>query len=272
MYSILFTLTALAVALSTATPVGSPVWINLDGPSDLDKAFMSAGKSVRRQFPEHTPMDFTTYCHTRDNIEMDAGALPPVSPGLTLYHVALGRGTQNYSCPTSDPNAAPQTFGALATLYNVTCLQTPGNASIFTELFTRVNSAPVPVEGNPNESGHHYFTNGNSTATFNLHTPYITQNLGITFAAKIANVSAPATAQTGSDGSSAVPWLKLSSIGPVPKPAPPGTVDISVADQVGGVKEVYRLNTAGGAAPKTCAGLEGTSFQKQYSAEYWFWH
>ena len=38
----------------------------------------------------------------------------------------------------------------------------------------------------------------------------------------------------------------------------------------GDYKSVYRLNTAGGVAPKTCDGITG-DFTVPYAAEYWFW-
>lgn len=36
------------------------------------------------------------------------------------------------------------------------------------------------------------------------------------------------------------------------------------------VKEIYRVNTAGGNPPKTCDGMP-TTFEIQYAAEYWFY-
>ncbi|CAI4213000.1 unnamed protein product [Parascedosporium putredinis] len=58
-----------------------------------------------------------------------AGSLPPAtlpapsSPsGLSLQHVAIGRGTQNYTCDPADPSAAPKAAGAVAILYDATCL------------------------------------------------------------------------------------------------------------------------------------------------------
>lgn len=112
-------------------------------------------------------------------------------------------------------------------------------------------------------SGHHYFTNA-STPTFNL--VWDTTNYGIFFSQKISNATAPITAAKGPDGSKAVPWLKLE----VETPAAPWTIEQK--DLVPSVKEIYRVNTAGGAAPATCAGLPtGTIIQKEYAAEYWFY-
>jgi hypothetical protein len=111
-------------------------------------------------------------------------------------------------------------------------------------------------------SGHHYFTD--AVPTFNLHTK--DANYGISFSKKVANVAAPATnpsgeSNIGPDGSKPVAWLKLQVNTP--------NGDVDVADAVGGVKEIYRVNTAGGGAPATCDGMDAT-FEVQYAAEYWF--
>jgi hypothetical protein len=80
--------------------------------------------------------------------------------------------------------------------------------------------------------------------------------LGTIPAAKLNATPAPPTASKGQGGvgNGAVPWLKL----------------VAVAGATGGLQEVYRLNTAGGAAPATCAG-QASSFEIQYAAEYWFY-
>lgn len=113
--------------------------------------------------------------------------------------------------------------------------------------------------GNLVLSGHHYFPDV-TTPTFNLHTK--ASNYGIYFAKRVANTTAPADAPKGPDGAAAVPWLKLAVETP-----PEAT---SAADTAGNVQEIYRVNTAGGSAPKTCAGMPA-SFQVEYSAEYWFY-
>ena len=109
-------------------------------------------------------------------------------------------------------------------------------------------------------SGHHFFTDA-TTPTFNLNVDD-EKSLGIVFSKKNGTVAAPVGSGTSLDGSKAVPWLYLKAS------ASPAGDDPS--GNKGGVKEVYRVNTAGGAAPPTCAGLEGQSFSREYSAEYWF--
>ena len=91
-------------------------------------------------------------------------------------------------------------------------------------------------------------------------------NFGIYFTEKKFNVSAPAGSASGNDGSAAVPWLKLAVVTP---DAP--VVGVQQGDFGGGVKEVYRINTAGGSAPSNCVGKVGTTFVQQYAAEYWFY-
>lgn len=44
------------------------------------------------------------------------------SPGLSLKYVALGRGTQNYTCQNNDSATVPTADGAVATLFDASCL------------------------------------------------------------------------------------------------------------------------------------------------------
>ncbi|KAL8997100.1 MAG: hypothetical protein Q9169_003536 [Polycauliona sp. 2 TL-2023] len=201
--------------------------------------------------------------------------LPPVGEGLTLYHVAVGRGTQNYTCDPKDPNSIPVAAGASATLYNTTCMsciaplamaQVPGSAL----------SLPTP-KGNDQlfpaqafVSGQHYFTG--PAPTFNLHTN--THNYGIQFAGLLAKVPVPEKMikpdqNVGKDGSKPVPWLKLSSANSLADSAP-GVGQKALGSDGSPVQEIYRVNTAGGSPPKTCDGMK-KDFEVEYAAEYWFW-
>ncbi|RFU74433.1 malate dehydrogenase [Trichoderma arundinaceum] len=193
---------------------------------------------------------------SKAQMPMINGLLPP-SAGLTVHHVAVGRGTQNYTCDASKPDAPPVAAGALATLFNVSCI-----ASISQDLLEKVPNMAVnfnydvattgplgpmtlPV------SGHHFFTDS-TTPFFNLDMP--TLDIGTVPCAKNSSAPAPSTAATGPQGQGAVPWLKLT--------AKDGAT--------GSIKEVYRVNTAGGSPPTSCQG-QPANIEVQYSAVYWFW-
>ncbi|KAF8852925.1 hypothetical protein BDZ45DRAFT_707209 [Acephala macrosclerotiorum] len=180
--------------------------------------------------------------------------LPPPSAGLTLKHVAIGRGTQNYSCGANE-TAAPVSLGAVATLYNASCVAAtyPDLLSILPNValqfnHTDVNQATLSPT-NLAISGHHYFSNS-STPVFNLNTTAM--DLGFASFARNNSVAAPASGPTGLDSESygAVAWLKL----------------VSRAGATGNLEEAYRVNTAGGGLPATCAGMPAT-FEVQYAAE-----
>lgn len=77
-------------------------------------------------------------------------------------------------------------------------------------------------------------------------------------AKKVGDIPAPADAPAGPGGAGAVDWLYLT--------------DGSNGDGAtfGGISAVYRIETAGGKNPPTCADSPA-SFEVLYSAEYWFY-
>lgn len=191
-------------------------------------------------------------------------ALPPVTEGLVLKHVAIGRGTQNYTCDLSNATAIPSAVGAVATLFNATCI-----AATYPDLLamiprvaltfnlsesTAYTSNLVPAStnarlapGNYMISGHHYFLT-TSTPYFNLNTD--NWQLGAAPCSKNATEPAPADAATGQGGEKAVAWLKLKTVN----------------GATGQLEEVYRVETAGGSPPATCVGM-AAAFEVQYSAQ-----
>ncbi|TVY78128.1 hypothetical protein LSUE1_G004645 [Lachnellula suecica] len=186
-------------------------------------------------------------------------ALPPPSAGLALKHVAIGRGIQNYTCSTTNASAIPAAIGAVATLFNASCVAAT-NPDVFALLpgvalgmnLTSDDQTTL-APANLAISGHHYFSNL-TTPLFNLDTTAM--QLGVAPCAKNNSVSAPTNAIKGqaNQGNGAVAWLKLT--------ARDGTT--------GNLEEVYRVNTAGGNPPATCAGMPA-AFEVQYAAEYWFY-
>jgi hypothetical protein len=182
--------------------------------------------------------------------------LPVPATGNVLKHVALGRGVQNYTC--SDP-AAPVAMGAIATLFDVTALAYASlntlnsitQSAVYLTLPPNIANSKLKIPGTNDLAviGKHYFSAG-GMPIFDLYNA----NSEILFAKKLLAVPAPSTASKGPEGTGAVPWLKLDDKG--------GSI---------GVKEVYRVETAGGNAPALCTGkAAGTVVSVQYAAEYWF--
>lgn len=196
-----------------------------------------------------SPTSYTSKYSINANNHIAATPLPTPGQGLRLAHVAVGRGTQNYTCTTSSPTETPSAVGAVAKLFNATCSAVRAPA-VLADVTTLALSHPVPDNEIAQHllSGHHEFTD-KGVPLFDLNTDL--NKWGYIQAKKNGTSNAPATASKGSNGLGSVPWLKLINV-------------------EGDYQEVYRLNTAGGVAPKTCEGIQG-NFQVEYSAEYWFW-
>jgi Protein of unknown function (DUF3455) len=156
--------------------------------------------------------------------------------------VVIGRGTQNYTCGDT-PTEAPKAAGALADLFDVSCV-----AALYPDLLARIPSVAVRFNSKDlgvlsiRPTGIHYFVES---------TPYF--KLGDdeeVYAKKADDTAAPSTAAVGQKGEKAVAWLKL---------------DV-VEGGSGRSREVYRVNTAGGSPPATCEGM-GKTFEVEYATE-----
>lgn len=182
---------------------------------------------------------------------LPASALPTTN--LTFQYAAIGRGIQNYTCTAV--GATPVALGAIATLYDATAIALASVSILNTIPGLAVNTPPtaagyvLPAPYNRlSKLGNHYFL-ADGTPTFDL-----TSVKKILFAKKNAFVDAPANAPKGPAGTGAVQWLDLV--------AKPGYASVQLG-------EVYRVETAGGNAPTTCASVGVTTVQ--YAAEYWFY-
>ena len=166
-----------------------------------------------------------------------------------MSHVSLGRGTQNYTCADSAETTKPVAIGALASLYNVTCMAAtaPDSIALLPGSALEQDSAEQRPLGLL-AAGEHFFVG--STPRFNVGNEK--DFFGSIECKKEASSPAPAGAPSGQrgQGHGAVAWLKLS--------------DNGVND---GFQEVYRIHTAGGSPPPTCAGMP-PSFEVQYAALY----
>lgn len=195
-----------------------------------------------------------TQCSFSSPPTLPPSTLPAPGAGLSLKHIVLGRGTQNYTCASA--TSAPAPAGAVATLFDVSCLvQNPQSRLQLTNYITpTLLSMPSSqmesflASSIPNaNAGSHFFRDG-TTPIFMIDTD------GSSIAAgKVAGSVAPPEAR-GNQNGAAVDWLKLAR-----KPA----------ELIDGIEEVYRVGTAGGRAPATCGMVGGMTVD--YVAEYWMY-
>ena len=122
-----------------------------------------------------------------------------------MVAVALGIGTQNYTC--SSESATPTPNGALATLYDISCTvaTVPSAAHCLGALALKADvhsgDPPIPPGMGYKEIGTHYFLPDAKTAIFK----FDLNNKSFEFAGgRLENIPAPYDAVTGT-----VDWLKL---------------------------------------------------------------
>ena len=243
--------------------------------------YEAVSKRLAKTKDDPLPQDASSCLLSNANIPSSTLAM---NSSLSLYHVAVGRGTQvsptqflccesnshtkpsqNYTC--ASPSSTPVPIGAVATLFNATCIASSDQATLdyLTGLaYTTPLNSPSISHGPASAytSGHHYFTNDAKTATFNLHNAK--EDYGITFSNKIS--TAPA-AEYYTASAPAVAWLQLKVLG-MPLA---GSLFIENQDQVGNVQNIYRVKTIGGSPPPTCDG-QPSVVTVDYAAQYWFYH
>jgi hypothetical protein len=213
-----------------------------NGLCDLSRVALPVGKFWLHPLINHVD-------HT--NIFQAPTPLAAISEGLTLRHIAIGRGTQNYTCASAAATDIPVANGAVATLFNATCDAARLNIQTLADITTLALDYAIPSdpEAVKRISGHHEFTE-KKIPLFKLQTDAVDYGY-VQCKPDDVKSAAPQTASKGSNGLGSVAWLKLNAV-------------------EGDYKEVYRVHTAGGVAPKTCEG-QPESFNVQYSAQYWFY-
>lgn len=183
-------------------------------------------------------------------IHLGTQSLP--APNGTLKFITIARGTQNYTCTSASPS--PVLVGANAVLFDASPLLPllpPGEGTAVLDLLPRYvidfNFAAIEASQIP-RLGIHYF-DSKGVPTFDL------GNNGLLKGKGFGDVPAPANASAGAfdQGYGAVDWKSLTDAG--------GSV---------GLKEVYRVETAGGKAQPSCAGVTAPIYI-DYSALYWFY-
>ncbi|KAL9019916.1 MAG: hypothetical protein Q9185_002858 [Variospora sp. 1 TL-2023] len=183
-----------------------------------------------------------------------SATLPSPAPGLSLKAITLGRGTQNYTCAAGS-TAAPVAVGAKADLLDVTPFLPPRISpaqslhflNLITQYLVSFDVATIEKSKVPKLGSHIFDATG--VPVFDLGPK------GLLRAKKLAGIAAPPKACKGANGHGfgAVDWLALTDV--------PGSV---------GLKEVYRVETAGGKAPPSCGGGDAHAIAVPYAAQYWF--
>ena len=188
--------------------------------------------------------------HTNTILLPGSQSLP--APNGTLKFITIGRGTQNYTCTST--SSSPVLVGAKAVLLDTSPLLPllpPGEETAVLDLLPRyvidLNFAAIEASQIP-KIGIHYF-DSKGVPTFDL------GSNGLLKGKSLAGIPAPADASAGpfDQGYGAVDWKTLTDAG--------GSV---------GLKTVYRVETAGGKAPSSCAGVTAPIYI-DYSALYWFY-
>lgn len=201
-----------------------------------------------------------------------SAALP--APTGPPKYVLLGIGYQNYSCSGGSYVQSTPGTGAIANLYDITSSLTASNVNTISPSALRqfesclaatgctpkgdsycptchqlAIAATVPLA--LSRKGLHFF---DRPATSNVPNFDVFAYGDFLSAKKAGDVKAPPGSYGGSTGNSTVDWLYLVDNG---------------SGRTHGLSSVYRVETAGGTAPKTCA-TEGTLLSVPYTAQYWF--
>lgn len=149
--------------------------------------------------------------------------LPAPSDGLSLKYVVLGRGTQNYTC-ACDEGSKPEAVGALATLFDASCLINY-YPNLLHELPDAVINAPVEAlayfavltgqQASPDTggliTGKHYF-NSEGVPLFDLRFSGTDDWMPTELDSKAPPPSKGSSASGNGEGQN-VAWLKLTSTG-----------------------------------------------------------
>ncbi|KAG8742677.1 hypothetical protein FRC10_001033 [Ceratobasidium sp. 414] len=184
-------------------------------------------------------------------------------PSGSLVYVALGMGTQNYTCGSTGTFTSA---GAVAKLFDISCLANTGSlfANIQNMAFDAASTAKGAalvskieslIKSTPLALGDHYFipnpaVNGTGLSPeFDFRAGVKKGDpTGFAVVKKIANSASPA-------GTANVDWLALQNIG--------GTIGGSLANNV------MRLDTKSGQPPASCT--PNSTIAVPYAAKYWFY-
>lgn len=183
-----------------------------------------------------------------------------VPAGVKPIYIALGVGTQNYTCSAAGTYTSA---GAVAKLFDISCMQT---SPLFPAIQDLVFAVTAPAKNAfavskiesvlkscPTTLGDHYFiAPANSTAlspVFDFRAGALKGNAnGFVTVKKLGNTASPG-------GAANVDWLELANLAT----ATSGTL----------ATNVFRVDTKGGQPPASCA-VGSAAITVAYTAKYWF--
>ncbi|KAK9350677.1 hypothetical protein V1505DRAFT_395402 [Lipomyces doorenjongii] len=177
--------------------------------------------------------------------------LSPPGSNVELLFLALGRGTQNYSCNST--MSKPVSKGALAILYDLGPLleySPPDLLHTLPSYVLDMASPLVPLSA----AGSHFF-DSTGVPNFDLLSHGLSLK-GIT-AETIPTTTPPASLGLPRSPTNPVNWLHLTA------------TDCGIGSEV--LTDVYRVEVAGGSSPATCTNVTAMTFQVQYAAIYAFY-
>lgn len=198
-----------------------------------------------------------------NNLKLPSSTLPPPGPDLVLRYVALGVGTQNYTCSSPSASSTPVSIGARANLYDISRLNNdplaseklpylPAQALYANMVGSWLLTAYLHAMGFDNQLGVHFF-NETEVPYFSL-PKAVPVPLVAFHGKKNGTMTAPVNSCRGTKGEGAVAWLQL--------------IDLGDSTPLGDLKATYRVETAGGNPPTTCQG-QPANIEVPYAAEYW---
>ncbi|KAJ7668946.1 hypothetical protein B0H17DRAFT_1247984 [Mycena rosella] len=195
-------------------------------------------------------------CNTSTAVmDLPAGQTQLVSPTSAPLFVLLGVGIQNYTC--SSTTSTYTSIGAVASLFDISCLEKSQFASVQTKAYTAWDSPAAGAcaseigsrVGAPKLLGFHYFVTSPSgtgispkwdfTSTARVPTAYV-------IGAKTGDITAPTASATNVD------WLELNGV------------------QGALATKIFRVDTVNGQPPASCvAGSAPISVK--YTAKYYLY-
>ncbi|KAJ7491627.1 hypothetical protein B0H11DRAFT_2228796 [Mycena galericulata] len=174
---------------------------------------------------------------TSATMDLPANQTTLVAPTTAPLFVAFGVGIQNYNC--SSTTLTYTSIGAVASIFDILCLDSTSFADVQTSAFNIWSAAPDTVTAN---SIYHYFVI-DSAGVLSPEWDFTTTGRGYVIATKVDTLAAVNVA-----------WLELDAI--------PGDGTLA--------PEIFRIDTVNGQPPTSCvAGSADISVK--YTAKYYLY-